>query len=86
MDSTNLDSRIGKLERNECGRWEFSEIELTSGSVVEICIDGQWICGAIEYWQDDYYWFSRRSGVTVMLHSGIRARLPDHFERRLTKT
>lgn len=68
--------RSGKLSRNECYRWEFDGIELTSGSVVEIEIDGHWLQGVIEYWSDDYYWFSKREGIPVILHSGISARLP----------
>ncbi|MBX3033554.1 MAG: DUF5348 domain-containing protein [Bdellovibrionaceae bacterium] len=76
------ESNEGKLRRNDIGRWEFLDIELTSGSLVEICIEGHWICGAIEHWQDGYYWFSRRDGVTVILHSGIKARLPNSHEGR----
>jgi hypothetical protein len=72
----------GNLQRNEIGRWEFSDIELTSGSLIEICIEGHWICGVIEYWQDDYYWFSRRDGILVILHSAVKARLPNSNERR----
>lgn len=86
MDFTESNTRVGSLERNECGRWEFLEIELTSGSTVEICIDGYWIVGVIEYWQDDYYWFSCEYGIPVMLQSSIEARLPDPHTRRLTKT
>ena len=72
----------GKLQKNKIERWEFSGVELTSGSLVELCIEGQWICGVIEYWQDGYYWFSRRDGITVILHFGIKARLPNVNERR----
>jgi hypothetical protein len=70
------------LRKNDCGRWEVGIHELTSGSVVEIQIDGHWICGVIEYWSDNYYWFSRRDGVPVVLHSGIYARLSNSNERR----
>ncbi len=73
----------GMLKRNDCGRWEFNDIELTSGRVVEIQIDDHWICGVIEHWHDSYYWFSRRNGIPVVLHSGIKARLPLKTERRL---
>lgn len=65
----------GKLQKNENGRWEFSGIELTSGNVVEICIDDHWTCGVIEHWNGNYYWFSRKGGVPIVLHSGIVARL-----------
>lgn len=70
------------LQKNDCGRWDVGTHELTSGSLVEIRIDGQWICGVIEYWQDAYYWFSRYDGIPVILHSGIYARLPNFNERR----
>jgi hypothetical protein len=68
--------RSGKVLRNECERWEFNGIELTSGCLVEIEIDGHWLLGVIEYWIDGYYWFSRRDGIPVILHSGVNARLP----------
>ncbi len=71
-----MSERSGKLFRNECGRWEFADVELTSGSIVEIEIDGHWLRGVIEHWTDDYYWFSQRDGTPVILHSGIHARIP----------
>lgn len=80
-----MDNSTATLQKNDCGRWEFGSVELTSGSVVEIRIDGQWLCGVIEYWQDNYYWFSRQDGVTIILHSGIHARLHNSYQGRLTK-
>lgn len=77
-----VESVEGSLYKNECERWEFSGIELTSGNFVEICIDGNWILGVIEYWHDGYYWFSRRDGISAILHSGIKARTPKTIERR----
>lgn len=71
------------LLRNENGRWQFGDCELTSGDLVEIQIEGQWICGVIEYWQDSYYWFSRKEGVMVTLHNGVKARHPTSAQRRL---
>ena len=71
-----MTERAGKIFRNECGRWEFDDVEFTSGSVAEIEIDGHWLRGVIEYWTDGYYWFSQRDGIPVVLHSGIHARLP----------
>jgi hypothetical protein len=76
------DSAKVTLRRNEFNRWEFAEVELTSGSLIEICMDGTWILGVIEYWHDGYYWFSRHDGIPVILHSGIKARLPNPLERR----
>lgn len=80
-----MNNSASTLRKNDCGRWEFGLYELTSGSIVEIQIDSQWICGVIEYWQDAYYWFSRRDGIPVILHSGIQARLPNLNERKTSK-
>ena len=71
-----LENRSGKIIRNEWGRWGFTDVELTSGSIVEIKIDDYWLRGVIEYWTDDYYWFSQRDGIPVILRSGIQARIP----------
>lgn len=76
------DSVEGTLRKNELDRWEYADVELTSGSFVEICLDGTWILGVIEYWHDGYYWFSRRDGIPVILHAGIKARTPTRIERR----
>ena len=65
----------GKLQRNESGRFEVEEFALTSGHLVEIKIAGQWCFGIIEYWRDDYHWFSRPEGIPVILHNGVRARI-----------
>lgn len=67
--------REGGLVMNDCGRWEFDEIELTSGSLVEICIDGTWLLGVIESSNGKYYWFSRRDSIPVILRVGIKARI-----------
>lgn len=64
----------GNLKRNEIGRWELGELELTSGAAVELLIEGNWILGNIESWNGEYYWFSRTDGVPVVLHSGLRAK------------
>ena len=64
----------GKMKRNSIGRWEIGELELTSGAAVDLMIEGHWISGSIEFWNDSYYWFSRKDGVPVVLHSGIGAR------------
>ena len=68
----------GELNLNDCGRWEFEYVELTSGSLVEICINGIWLLGVIESLDGKYYWFSRKESIPVILRRGIRARLPSH--------
>lgn len=67
--------REGKLFLNSCGRWEFDDFELTSGNLVEICIDGKWLLGVIESCDRKYYWYSHRDGIPVILRNGIPARL-----------
>lgn len=66
----------GKLTKNDCDRYEFDEIVLTSGCIVELRIGGHWILGSVEHWQDAYHWFSKPEGVAIKLRNGIEARLP----------
>ena len=66
---------IGKLQKNDCDRFEFEGVVLTSGSVVEIKIGGQWMKGSVEHWLGAYHWFSRPEGVPVRLRNGIEARI-----------
>ena len=68
----------GKLLRNSCERFEVADLELTSGTLVEIEINKTWLLGVIEYWKDAYYWFSKVEGIAVILRNGINARLPRH--------
>ena len=64
----------GNLRKNSIGRWEVERQELTSGDPVELLIEGHWISGNIEFWNDSYYWFSRREGVPVVLNESLRVR------------
>ncbi len=72
----------GPLYRNDNGRWEFSDCELTSGSGVEIEIDGVWIRGFIESRQGNYYWYSRHDSVVVVLRERMNARICQYGERK----
>lgn len=65
-----------QLRRNDIGRWVVENYELTSGDSVELLIEGHWISGQIEFWNDDYHWFSQNNGVPVVLNSNLRARRP----------
>jgi hypothetical protein len=65
----------GTLSRNANGRWEVCDRELTSGDRVELFIEGHWIKGAIEFWKDDYYWFSQCDGILVVPSFGLRVRV-----------
>lgn len=71
---------IGKLKRNSFDRWDLLDVELTSGDLVDLLIEGHWISGQIEFWNSTYYWFSKRDGVPVVLNVALTARLG---ERRL---
>lgn len=69
-------SASGKLIRNECERFEIDDYQLTSGSIVEIKINNNWLLGIVEHWRDGYYWFSKDEGIAVILRNGISARIP----------
>ena len=64
----------GTLKRNKIGRWEIEDLELTSGHSVDLLIGGHWLKGHIEFWTDDYYWFSLGEGIPVVLGAGVRVR------------
>jgi hypothetical protein len=73
--------REGVLTKNEIGRWEFSDYELTSGELVEVFVAEQWIRGRIEYLHGSQsYQLIISSGpdseTYVVLHTGMRARTP----------
>jgi hypothetical protein len=65
----------GTLEKNETGRWEYADRELTCGDVVEIDI-GTWIKGRIEHNGRDYYLLAPDGMTEIGLHKGLPARTP----------
>jgi hypothetical protein len=69
-----MNSIEGLLRKNSFERWMVEGLELTSGAPVDLLIEGHWISGNIEFWNDSYHWFSRSDGVPVILHSGLRVR------------
>lgn len=76
----------GDLKKNECGRYEFRDITLTSGSVVELCIGGHRILGRVECvhqpeppFRGTYFLFSLKEKVPVQLRGGLKARLPNYL-------
>lgn len=71
-----MNQKNERLQRNDIGRWVVEHYELTSGDSVELLIEGHWIKGQIEFWNDDYHWFSQKDGVPVILNSCIEARRP----------
>ncbi len=75
---------LGELRKNDCDRFEFCDVVLTSGSVVELRIGGHWILGSVECVHQSeppflgvYYWFSSKDKVPVQLRAGLMARVPN---------
>lgn len=71
-------TRRGTLRKNENDRWEIVErsghtIELSSGSVVEVLVAGQWIRTSIEHNGREYYATTRG----IRLCAEMSARLPE---------
>ncbi len=64
----------GLLKRNIDGRWEIGDMEFQSGDPMELLIDGHWVRGFVEFWDQDYHWYSSRDYVLVILRSGQMAR------------
>ena len=65
----------GFLKKDITEGWQIEGIDLLSGDQVELLIGGQWICGSIEYWNGECYWFSSGDGVPVQLDFSIKARI-----------
>ncbi|MGE3680980.1 MAG: DUF5348 domain-containing protein [Bdellovibrionales bacterium] len=75
----------GELKKNYCDRYQFRDVVLTSGSVVELRIGGHWIPGCVECVHQSeppflasYYWFSSKDKVPVQLRAGLLARLTSY--------
>ena len=79
----------GTLKMNGNGRWQYGELELTCGDVVELQLGGQWCRGRIEHSPSRGYFFllpasdaqaigvfHDRDGAAVLLHEGMPARTP----------
>lgn len=82
-------SLTGVLEKNQNGRWQYGERELTCGDLVELNLGGQWCRGRIEHSPRHGYFFflpvpdartvgvlHDRLGAVVILHAGLPARTP----------
>ena len=68
----------GKLRVNEIGRWEIvgdnNSIELSSGSVFEMNINGAWKEVQLESKNGKYFCFFRNNGVSIYLDKDDIAR------------
>jgi Domain of unknown function (DUF5348) len=58
------------LEKSPTGRWMLNGIDLTSGSTVDVNIDGHWIRIRIEHDSNGYYAIP----ISVRLHQGLWAK------------
>lgn len=69
------------MQKNEAGHFELNGVELRSGARMHLLIEGYWIEGHFERWNEGHYWFSRRDGVAVALHPGLFVRLSGECTR-----
>lgn len=67
-------SEAYKLTLNDLEGYKFSNILLNPGKIVELLIDGLWLKGHVERWNQNYYWFSEKDQVAVSLHAGLSVR------------
>jgi len=65
----------GHIERNETGRFELHNLELTSGSAVEVHFREGWIAGHVEQEGHDYVFISEETQCFTALAEGMRARV-----------
>ncbi|MDD5657584.1 MAG: DUF5348 domain-containing protein [Elusimicrobia bacterium] len=68
-------SMTGILRKNEIGRWEYADCELTCGDLVELNI-GAWIRGRIEHNGKDYCFLAPDGATAIPLREGLPARMP----------
>jgi len=46
----------GSLHKTKIERWSVDdELEITSGDVIEVCVDGRWIQTRVEHDGEEYY-------------------------------
>ena len=73
----------GTLHKNDNGRWaiayccaqdQYQQVELTSGSVIELRIADHWIETSIEYNGEDYY--ATTPGIALAFGQAARVRRP----------
>jgi beta-lactamase class D len=65
----------GQIERNEIGRFELHEVELTSGSSVELRFREGWVAGHVEHDGQDYVFVSHEDQCFAALADGMEARV-----------
>lgn len=74
----------GTLHKNKNGRFDlvFANHQFTSGSSIEVLVDGEWCVGRVEYGSVEYthgenegYYFYNYDGNNIMLENGMTARI-----------
>ena len=65
----------GHIERNEIGRFELHELELTSGSSVELRFHEGWVAGHVEHDGQGYVFVSHEDQCFATLTEGMEARV-----------
>lgn len=71
-------SHSGILRHNEQGRYTFEDgYYFTSGDLIEIFYDGEWLKGRVEYSNklQDYYFLIEEEGIYVNNLNGLKARV-----------
>lgn len=58
------------LAKSLSGRWMLNGIDVTSGSTIDVNIDGRWIRVRIEYDANGYYAIP----ISIRLHPGLWAK------------
>lgn len=64
--------------QNSLTRWELDGYELTSGSVLDVWLDGHWLAGRVEYshkWKM-YILLIPNGRATLLLSFSLTVRLP----------
>jgi hypothetical protein len=62
--------RWARLSRGPLGRWVLEDLDLTSGSCIEVRVGDAWIPISIEHDGGDYYAIPK----AIRLHQGLEAR------------
>ena len=65
----------GYLRKNDLGCWEVHELELGSGSLIEVLSDQGWMTGVIERDGGGYVFFDLRNHTYAGLVDGLQARI-----------
>lgn len=71
-------SHEGRLKHNSSGRYSFKDgYYFTSGELIEVFYDGEWLKGRIEYSHvlQDYYFYMEEEQIYINKLAGLKARI-----------